>query len=879
MSGGGDGGLEVEARSKPGRDTTVAPVSAPGRGTLVDAAPSPSPPLFGGPAPTWELIGADEVASAAPTKKSKAPPDPLGGYEALLLEALTKGDVPVAEFQNYMRQMEVGHLEELLRRLSATPPPASDKLASAFYQTVPTADRKRITDYMKSRSTDRMWNEMTPGEDSSALQLIRRVDAFEGVHLRSQPSGAKNGGLLPFGTLVAVSRKTEKGWYYVTVLPDEAPEGETAIPAPVAASGFIESYHVASKMPEPSARLHKVQSGELLKDIAAKYYKHGFQWGHDARVFVQAIYHANKDRDAVFRQQADLSVNHEALSTSKIDDALVFWKEARVTAGQGLWMPSNAFVNGLKSAGAIHQASISKTVWDHTGGIIAAAWDFIKYTGGFVLGILEGAWGALVDLFKGVADLLKMVWTLIKDIFNDFAEIKAFAKKISEAWKNRDAIIQEMASQFMDKWENPDDFARGNFQGEFLGYIMMTAFITLVTFGSGAAVVGAGRFGAFIKLIQFADKAGSLGTYVGKLTSKIKLPKGLVAKSKKALTTLGVGGDPPHGHTPDGDAPHVDGGHAPKVDAPHVDKPHVDTPHVPAPPHKLRDPLQNKGGPYVDPLSDVPDAGHAPHAHLDKLPKIKPKPVSSWKKLTAAMNKGKKGVAIGRQLKDVNEGHALLQRLAHGDATALDALGITDVPKGYNTMGREWALVEGREGFFLYAGRYADVELPAGARVHAHNHPDPHASAPLDANQKATTNLNVPQEGKPFTELLDSPSELLDSGLSPSMPDIHAISDGGKHVIYTRFVHRGGGRVANPMPNDTAARIAIHLQGTKVVRYNPRNKEYFYQVSVELRDAAGQKVWSGEMYGQWFAQTGSGIVHHKRPPHLDRDLPAGWVTP
>lgn len=59
---------------------------------------------------------------------------------------------------------------------------------------------------------------------------------------------------------------------------------------------------------------------------------------------------------------------------------------------------------------------------------------------------------------------------------------------------------------------------------------------------------------------------------------------------------------------------------------------------------------------------------------------------------------------------------------------------------------------------------------------------------------------------------------------------------------------------------------------------NPRTKEYFYQVSVELRDSAGQKVWSGEMYGQWFQQTGSGIVHHKRPPQLDVDRP-GWVTP
>jgi hypothetical protein len=873
-------------KQKVGATTRTAQLPATpsvGKGTRAPGDDK-NPPLFSDPLPEWEAIGEAEggTSTALPhtQKKSTQPRNWIDGFDYLLLEALEQGNVPVAEFENYMRQLGEDETKSLHRRLSTLPPPAGDKVAIAFYQRVPQADRKRIIDRLagtvKAQSDARMWGELAPGEDTQAVSLISRVDAFEGVYLRAHPSDKKDGALLPFGTLVSVSQKTEKGWYYVTVIEEPYVEGETPPQRPIGAQGFIENYHVASQMPEPYARLHKVGSGELLKDIAAKYYKHNFTWGHDARVFVQAIYHANKGRDAVFRQKADLSVNHEALNTKSLDRALELWGEARVVSGQALWMPSAAFVHQLKQSGLIHQASITETMWDATVGALAEAWGFLKYAAGFVIGIIEGAWGALEDLLKGAVDLVKMLWTVVKGFLDNFSEIRALAKQISEAWKNRDQIIQQIATEFMDKWENPDDYARGNFQGEFLGYIMMTALITILTFGEGAVVVGAGRFGAFIKLVQFADKAGSVGTYVGKLKSKIKLPKNVVEKSRNALgkTTSLNAPDVPDGHVPHGhgEAPHPHGDVPHTPDGPKVEAPKVDTPHT------HRGPQQNKGGPYVDPTSNHPDAGMAPHAYLDRLAKV-PDPVSDFKKVGAVLKKGAKGVPIGRQLKDVHEGHALLARLAHGDATALDALGLKNVPKGYNTMGREWALVEGKNGFFLYAGNYADIELPVGVRIHAHNHPDPNVSAPLRDGQKATKDLPVAFEGKTYDELLADPAALKEAGLAPSVADIHAISDGGEHVIYTRFVNRGGKKLANPVADEVAERVAIHLSGTKVVRYNPRQKVYFYQVSVEIRDGAGNKLWGGEMYGQWFGQTRDGFVYFEKPPHLQRNPQAGWIEP
>ena len=186
--------------------------------------------------------------------------------------------------------------------------------------------------------------------------------------------------------------------------------------------------------------------------------------------------------------------------------------------------------------------------------------------------------------------------------------------------------------------------------------------------------------------------------------------------------------------------------------------------------------------------------------------------------------------------------------------------------------------IRGRDGFYVYAGRYRDVGVPAGARVHAHNHPGTEPSAKLGDGQSRTSDLDAPYEGKRFEDLIADPSNTRAAGLAPSIHDVHAISDGASHIIYTRFVHRGGFRIANPVPGDTAPRVALHLAGTKVVRFNRSQKSYWYQVSVQVKDAKGTVLWSGEMYGRWDASFPGGPMHFKRPPDLDPDrrLPPGW---
>jgi len=60
--------------------------------------------------------------------------------------------------------------------------------------------------------------------------------------------------------------------------------------------------------------------------------------------------------------------------------------------------------------------------------------------------------------------------------------LMGWVDKLKLAWKNRGQI----ASDFMDKWEAKSGWDRGLFQGEVLGWVMMTALIVIVTAGAGA---------------------------------------------------------------------------------------------------------------------------------------------------------------------------------------------------------------------------------------------------------------------------------------------------------------------------------------------------------------------------------------------------------
>jgi hypothetical protein len=696
-------------------------------------SPTSGPPTSGLAAPTGAAgarglprldIGASgaraakHAAPAAPARRSAVNPE----RERQLLDYLERGVAPAIQFENLLFfGLDPDEAFELYARLSANPPAHGDRLATAFRARLSAADRAsilaRLAAFNLASGSERMWSQLAPGEASQPMQLVSRVDALKGVFLRSQPAGPKDGPWLPLDTLVAVTRKTERGWYWVTSLGDDQPHGV----APTGVSGFIESYHVASMMPEPTAHLCEVKPGDLLKDIAASYYKHNFKQGHDARVYLQAIYHANQHRDVVVRHHAQLGVDRSVLSTKNLHEALKLWEAARVVAGQALWIPSEPFVQQLKANGVIHMASISKTLWGAAGGGLESLIDRAQYAGGFAVGLLEGAWGALEDLLTGAVDVIKALWLVIKGLFTGFSELIELAGKLGDAWARRGELLTGLADNFMAKWKAKDDWERGSFQGEVVGYLTMLLFIIYVTAGSGAAIAGTGRFGAFVKLIQLADAAGSLGTYVRKLHAAMKLPQHLADDTAQALGNkltksvsnsgggggsggssgtaggghAGSGGGSGHagsggggggGHASGGGSGHASGGggghasgggggHADVPQAPHAQGSSSQTPHGPSsqaprppdahgPSTSNTPTVRNHGEPYGDPRVHP----EQPHRYLEKhelTPTSELKIATTWKQAMKLFEETD-GVPIGRKLHTASEGHDLVARLARG---------------------------------------------------------------------------------------------------------------------------------------------------------------------------------------------------------------------
>lgn len=279
--------------------------------------------------------------------------------------------------------------------------------------------------------------------------------------------------------------------------------------------------------------------------------------------------------------------------------------------------------------------------------------------------------------------------------------------------------------------------------------------------------------------------------------------------------------------------------------------------------------IENRGAPYQDPRENP----NLPHEHLERRhlrPYKKMEAVSSWRDAEMVLRKDAHSVAIGKKLRTAEEGHAILQRLATGDATALAAVGIGDVPSTMNSSLREWALVQGRDGFVIYAGQYGAVMLPSDVRVLAHNHPGPHHGQLSEG--RMIKDIPNAENGRDYADILADMEAATDAGIIPSIADIHAISGGSSHVIYTRYVTKGNGKIGNPTPGTSEPRVSLHLDDTKVLRWNERSLEYWYEVSMTVKDSS----WSGRLYGRWGATTQMGTVFASKPLFLQLPPTAGW---
>ncbi len=367
--------------------------------------------------------------------------------------------------------------------------------------------------------SEEMWAQVI-GEKSTSVGKPGRVDHLEGASLRRKPLPSDAPlAVVPFNSMVQLQRITEHGWAWVVVL-DGSASGK---------SGFIAADRVAADLPEPTARLHWVTSGERLGEIARRYYGDALGKEDNERLFVQALYEANRGRAGIHLDKVELPTMDTWHRTESAEESLRTFKGAKVKKDHALWIPSLSFVQALKRSGEISAGRpIGAGAWDEAKEVVGGALESATYGAGVLVGVLEGAWKAVVDLFKGAVEMIETVGkTVFYALSGDLGAIKKMATdlidKLKAAWANRG----EIADAFLAKWNDPDAWTRGNFQGEVLGWVMMTVLLVILTMGEGviATALGSSAWGArFLAAVRTADALGDVTTYARGLSRMLRLP-------------------------------------------------------------------------------------------------------------------------------------------------------------------------------------------------------------------------------------------------------------------------------------------------------------------------------------------------------------------
>jgi hypothetical protein len=409
--------------------------------------------------------------------------------------------------------------------------------------------------------------EHTFGEASTPVEKLGRVQAPKGVYLRERPlPGAPSPSApVPFNGLVFVECRTNQGtanerWCYV-------------IATELGVAGFCEERYLAIDPPEPTATLHRTAPGERLATIAEQAYGPATD-DNNSRLYVQALYLANRDRAGVQLDNIDLSFKDRALRGEDERRTLEVYKGAKVIAGTSLWIPSKPFIEQLKAVGAVTGGStLIAEAWDTAKAAVGAVVDGAKYVAGFFVGILEGAYNAIIDLFKGAADMvevvLKVIWNLVSGNPGRVKEMaSAWVDKMKVAWEHRG----EIADEFLKKWNAESAWDRGLFQGEVLGWVTMTVLLILVTMGADAPAALSGvavRWPQLIELLKTLDTLSDVTTYLGTAAKVAMLPgkaarflAGKFGRAERAAGHLAddaqrVAGDVERGasHAPHGEKP------------------------------------------------------------------------------------------------------------------------------------------------------------------------------------------------------------------------------------------------------------------------------------------------------------------------------------
>jgi peptidoglycan hydrolase-like protein with peptidoglycan-binding domain len=221
-----------------------------------------------------------------------------------------------------------------------------------------------------------------------------------------------------------------------------------------------------------------------LGEVVQNRYGSSFVKEQDARLIIHAIASLNDGRMAMYYKEEthELSWWERWLLNANAEDARSIYQNIGIRSGMNLLLPSEDLIFQMRDAGLISSGS--------TGIDVQGAIDFLKMSGGFGVGILEGLWDGLVGTLKAIPDLLKMIWDVAKSAVQGelFAKIGEIISSIWEFIKN----LPQTADAWWQAFKEKSPFEQGKDIGNGVGMIAFEVILGVLTGGAVNALKATG---------------------------------------------------------------------------------------------------------------------------------------------------------------------------------------------------------------------------------------------------------------------------------------------------------------------------------------------------------------------------------------------------
>jgi len=182
----------------------------------------------------------------------------------------------------------------------------------------------------------------------SGINKTGFIDNSDGANLRTGPAelgGQKVRDLpLPPGSRVFVSgtHPDASHWWYVTAYLDDT-----------MVRGYVQDFRVTTELPEPTAKLHQVVSGDTAEQLAAQEYGSSVRDGHDLRYYENVLLYVNQQQ-------------RRAGITGTYQDPGVLGggsNNVQLVAGHRIWLVSPAYARALETvvpSGSLTGGAVAK---------------------------------------------------------------------------------------------------------------------------------------------------------------------------------------------------------------------------------------------------------------------------------------------------------------------------------------------------------------------------------------------------------------------------------------------------------------------------------------------------------------------------------------